>query len=389
METLQWTLDHCRELYNAALQERRDTWNIIKQHPNYYDDEWRKQAAKEHAVNYYTQARQLTDIKEIREEYKGLHSQVLQEVLKRVGKTFDAFFQRVKAGKPPGYPRFQGKNRYDSFTYPQSGFSLTHDTRLCLSKVGTIKVKIHCEIVGTVKTCTIKKEGEHWYVTFACEGEQVKRLPYTDDAVGIDLGVTKLATLSTGDVIENPKHYRKPEKKLEKAQQALSRKKRGSKRRKKAVQRVAAIHRKIRNQRNDYLQKWSRWLVDTYETIVFEDIKPAHLSKALKPKQDEEGKYLPNGAAAKGGLNKSILDAGWSTFITLCECKAASAGTVQVIRVDPKYTRQVCSGCGSIRKKTLDERWHSCECGCELDRDHNASINILRLGRSHQTAQVA
>jgi putative transposase len=153
---------------------------------------------------------------------------------------------------------------------------------------------------------------------------------------------------------------------------------------------VAAIHRKIRNQRNDYLHKWSRWLVDTYEIIVFEDIKPTHLSKAPKPKQDEDtGQYLPNGANAKAGLNKSILDAGWSTFITLCKSKAANAGYTQVIKVDPKYTSQVCSRCGQVRKKKLSERWHSCECGCELDRDHNAAINILRLGRSHQVAQVA
>ena len=391
IETLQWTLDHCRELYNAALQERRDTWNIIKQHPNYYDDEWRKQAAKEHAVSYSTQATQLTDMKEIREEYKDIYAQILQEVLRRVDKAMQAFFQRVKTGKTPGYPRFQGKNRYDSFMYPQNGFSLTHDKRLYLSKVGTIKVKLHREIIGKIKTCTIKREGEYWYVCLACEVEQVKRTPYTDEAIGIDLGVSTLATLSTGDVIENPKHYHKTEKRLAKAQQALSCKKRGSKRRKKAVQKVAAVHRKIRNQRNDYLHKWSRWLVDTYETIVFEDIKPANLSRTPKPKQDETGTYLPNGASAKAGLNKSILDAGWSTFITLCECKAASADTVQVIRVDPKYTSQVCSSCGVVRKKELSERWHSCECGCELDRDHNAAINIkkLWLGRSHQAAQVA
>jgi putative transposase len=114
--------------------------------------------------------------------------------------------------------------------------------------------------------------------------------------------------------------------------------------------------------------------------IVFEDLKPGNLSKAPKPKQDENGKYLPNGASAKAGLNKSILDAGWSTFITMCEYKAEWAGTVQVVRVDPRYTSQICSRCGQVRKKELSERWHSCECGCELDRDHNAALNILRLG---------
>jgi putative transposase len=237
IETLQWTLDHCSELYNAALQERRDTWTVIKQHPGYYDEEWRMQAAKEHAISYHSQTMQLPEIKEIREEYKHLHSQVVQDVLKRVHKAFDGFFRRVASGQKPGYPRFQGKSRYNSFSYPQSGFTLTHDNRLCLSKIGSIKIKLHREITGKIKTCTIKREGEHWYVTLACEVEQVKRLPYTDEAIGVDLGVTKLATLSTGDVIENPKHYRKAEKGLAKAQQALSRKKRGSKRWKKAGQR--------------------------------------------------------------------------------------------------------------------------------------------------------
>lgn len=371
--TLQWTLDRCRELYNAAVQERRDAWKMCST-----------------SINFTMQCAELPEIKEIRPEYNDVHSQVLQDVLRRVNKAFKAFFRRVQNGEKAGYPRFQSKNRYDSFTYPQQGFSLTHEDRLCLARIGTIKVKMHRQIEGKVKTCTIKREGEHWYVCFVCEVEECHRLPYTDDAVGIDLGVLHFATLSTGDTIENPRYFRKAEKRLAKAHQAVSRKKKGSNRRRKAVKRLAKQHRKVRNQRKDFLHKQARQLVSTYEVIVFEDIQTVNLSKAPKPKQDKEtGKYLPNGAAAKAGLNKSILDAGWSTFISLCECKAEEAGTVQVIRVDPRYTSQVCSNCGQIRKKTLDERWHSCECGCELDRDHNAAINILRLGRSLQEAQAS
>ncbi|GHO72234.1 transposase [Ktedonobacter sp. SOSP1-85] len=304
---------------------------------------------------------------------------------------FKAFFRRVKEGKTPGYPRFQSRNRYDSFTYPQAGFSLENGC-LALSKIGHVKIKLHRKVLGTIKTCSIKREEHCWYACLACEVEAMPRTPYTDEAVGIDLGVSKLATLSTGDVIENPKHYRRVEKKLAKAQQALARKKRGSKRRKKAVQRVAKLHRKVRNQRNDYLHQWSRRLVNTYETIVFEDIAPANLSRRAKPKQDEEtGKSLPNGASAKSGLNKSILDAGWSQFIAFCQYKAENAGTVQGVKVDPRMTSQVCSGCGTVRKKTLSERWHSCECGCDLDRDHNAARNIkaLWLGRSLQEVQAS
>lgn len=376
-EKLEWTLSRCCELYNAALQERREIYKYTGK-----------------GTTFARQSAQLPEIKEVREEYREIYSQVLQDVLRRVDSTFQDFFSRVKRGNAPGYPRFQSKNRYDSFTYPQVGKVQGHqrgpsieNNKILLPKIGHIKVKWHCSVQGNIKTCTIKREGNHWYVCLVCEAEAVPRTPYIDEAVGIDLGVSKLATFSTGDVIENPKHYRKAEKKLNKAQQALSRKKRGSNRRKKAVKVVARLHRKVRNQRNDYLHQWSRRLVNTYETIVFEDIAPANLSKRAKPKQDEEtGKYLPNGASAKSGLNKSILDAGWSMFMAMCEYKAEWAGTVQVVRVDPRYTSQVCSGCGTIRKKELSERWHSCECGCELDRDHNAAINIknLWLGRSHQ-----
>jgi putative transposase len=220
----------------------------------------------------------------------------------------------------------------------------------------------------------------------ACEVEACPTLPYTDEAIGIDLGLLHFATLSTGDTIENPRYLRKSEKRLKKAQQALSCKKRGSKRRKKAVQRIAKQHRKIRNQRQDFLHKESRKLVSTYEFTVFEDISSANLSKRPKPKQDEDGKYLPNGASAKAGLNKSILDAGWSTFITMCEYKAESAGTVQVVRVNPYKTSQICSAClKEGPHKDLSERTHTCiYCGVVLDRDVNAARNILRLGRSHQ-----
>ena len=284
----------------------------------------------------------------------------------------------MKSGETPGYPRFQGWDRYDSFAYPQGGYSLTHDNRVGLSKIGSIKVRLHRELQGTIKTCTIKREGTQWYVVFACEVE-AEVLPENGEAVGIDLGLLHFATLSTGETIENPRYFRKGEKKLEQLQQSLARKKCGSHRRKKAVQRVAKAHRKVRNQRGDFLHKESRKLVNAYGLIVFEKLQPANMSKRAKPKQDEKGKYLPNGASAKSGLNKSINDAGWSQFVQYCTYKAECAGR-KVLTVNPRYTSQGCSGCGTVKKKTLDKRWHSCECGTELDRDHNAALNILRLG---------
>jgi transposase len=147
-------------------------------------------------------------------------------------------------------------------------------------------------------------------------------------------------------------------------------------------------HRKVRRQRQDFHHKQSRLLVDCYETIVFENLKPANMSRRPQPKQDSDGKFLPNGAAAKGGLNKSLHDAGWSSFIAMVRAKAESAGHTTVLLVNPKDTSQICSGC--LKKgphKDLNEHTHTCpHCALVLDRDVNAAVNILRLGLSHQAA---
>jgi putative transposase len=393
-DKLYGVLNLCRELYNAGLQERRDAYETrVKQHPNYYDEPTRKQLTKEHAISVYEQKRDLVEIKEVlRPEYQAIASHVLQDVLFRLEKAYQRFFQRVKNGQNPGYPRFQGRHRYTSFTYPDgAGWKLDAQKRpadtkgmvrvkLQLSKLGTVRLYLHRDIAGAIKTLTIKREGEAWYACFTCEIGKPEALPMSSEDVGIDLGVTHFAALSNEECIENPRHYRKAEKKLKKLQAALSRKKRGSHRRNKAVQAVARTHRKIRNQRADFLHKESCKLVNRFQIIVFEDLQPANLVKRPQPKQDEEtGQYLPNGASSKAGLNKSISDAGWSQFVQYCTYKAAWAGRT-LVQVDPKGTSQVCSGCGVVVKKTLEERWHSCTCGCELDRDTNS----LRSGRGQR-----
>jgi putative transposase len=363
-EKLFWTLNRCRELYNAALSERKDAYRM---------------AGK--SISYYEQKRDLPEIKEIRPEYSDIHSQVLQDVLLRLNRAFDRFFERVKHGEKPGYPRFQGRNRYTSFTYPQSGFSL-EEKHITLSQIGTLQVKVHRKVEGTIKTCTIKHESGQWYVILSCEIEPPEPLPISYEDVGIDLGITHFAALSTGEFIESPRHYRKAEKKLQKLQEALSRKKRGSHRRKRAVQAVVKAHRKVRNQRRDFAHKASRKLVNRYQVIVLEELQTRNLVRRPKPKQDEQtGQYVPNGAAAKGGLNKSISDAGWGMFTDMLHVKAAWAGR-QVIFVNPKYTSQICPACGNVRRKTLEERWHSCECGCELDRDTASAKVILDVGHT-------
>ncbi|HEX6779180.1 MAG TPA: transposase [Ktedonobacterales bacterium] len=362
-QTLLFVLLRCRDLYNSALEERRAHYQM-----------------RHAGIGYTRQAAELPDIKAAFPAYQEIHSQVLQDVLRRVDKTFAAFFQRETLGETPGYPRFKSISRYHSFTYPQSGFVLAGNV-LTLSKIGDLKVRLHRPLLGQVKTCTIKHEVHQWYVTFSCEVE-AEALPPCDEAVGIDLGLLHFATLSTGETIENPRHYRRGLKRIKLLSQIKDRRKQRSHRRKRAAIALAKAHRNVCNQRKDFQHKAARALVTRFGTLVFEDLKIVNMSAAPEPKPDpeHEGAYLPNGASAKAGLNQSILDAGWGQFQQFCVAKAASAGR-RVLLVDPRYTSQRCSQCGAIVKKELSERWHSCSCGCELDRDHNAARNILCQGQ--------
>jgi len=346
-EKLASTLECCRVLYNCALDQRKIAYRQFGV-----------------SVRRLEQQAELLDIKECFPEYKGIYSQILQEVILRVDKAFQNFFRRLKNNEKPGYPRYKGKGWYSSFTYPQSGFRLSDNSkgnqRLKLSKIGNIKVKLHRAVKGQIKTCTIKREVDKWYVCFACEAEP-ESLPKTGKAVGIDVGLEKFATLSDGTMVENPRYLRKSEAKLKREQRRLSRKKKGSNSRKKQKVKLAKIHRKIKNQRNDFLHKEGRKLIETYDTIVFEDLKIKNMIKNHR-------------------LAKSISDASWSRFIEYTSYKAESAGR-KVIFVNPRNTSQDCSGCDKPVPKGLSVRVHKCpHCGLVLDRDVNAAINILRRG---------
>ncbi|HEY4034301.1 MAG TPA: transposase [Ktedonobacteraceae bacterium] len=373
-DALQFILDRNRELYNASLEERREAYRMSGI-----------------SISSNDQSAQLPAIKKIRPEYKEIYSQILQDTLKRVDKAFKAFFKRCKEGKTPGFPRFQGYDRYDSFTYPQieklkgKPTISIENKKVVLPKIGHIKIKQHRPLEGKVKTATIKREGKHWYIVFVCEVETQKKLPYTDLAIGIDMGLKHFMTDSNGDVVDNPRFFRKSHGRMKKKQQRLSKRKNKSHRRKRSAQLVGKAQKKVRNQRRDFHHKESRILVDTFETIIFEDLRVHNMVRKPKAKQDENGKYLPNGAAAKGGLNKSILDAGWANFIELVKHKAEWAGVI-VYEVDPRKTSQICSACHKEGEhKDLSVRTHVCvHCGVVLDRDKNAAINILDrgLGRS-------
>ncbi len=347
-QTLTNTLEACRVLYNCALEQRRIAYKQFRV-----------------SLRRLDQQAELLEIKEYYPVYKKIYSQVLQEIILRVDISFQNFFRRVKSGDKPGYPRYKGQGWYDSFTYPQSGFSLSANSKgnqkLKLSKIGDIKVKLHRPIQGNIKTCTIKRELNNWYVCFACEVES-EILPKTNKSIGVDVGLEKFAALSDGIIIENPRYLRESEVKLKHEQRSLSRKKKGSNSRKKQRERVAKLHRKIRNQRNDFLHKESKKLVDNYDVIVLEDLQIKNMIK-------------------NHHLAKSISDASWNKFIQYTSYKAESAGK-KVILVNPRNTSQICSNCGLTVKKSLSMRVHKCSCGLILDRDINAAINILRLGTS-------
>jgi putative transposase len=347
--TMAFVLRRCCELYNAALQERQEAWRKC-------------------AVNITTagQSAQLPEIKDVRPEYQDIHSQVLQDVLTRVDRTFQAFFRRVKAGETPGYPRFKSSTRYDSFTYKQFGNGATLDNGfLVLSKIGRLAVRWSRPLQGTPKTVTIRREVDGWYVTFSCADVPTKPLPLTGRETGIDLGLESFATLADGSQMANPRIFRVAELNLKRAQRRVSRRVKGSKRRRKAVTLLAKAHAKVRRARQDFHYKTARSLVRQYDTIYHEDLQTANMVK-------------------NHHLAKSISDAAWSAFLAILSCKAAAAGKT-VVAVPPAYTSQACSGanCGVLVYKGLSVRWHECpKCGTSLHRDHNAARNILRVGRS-------
>ncbi|MGH9637296.1 MAG: RNA-guided endonuclease InsQ/TnpB family protein [Candidatus Angelobacter sp.] len=341
----------CRELYNAGLEERQEAWRTC--------------AVR---VTFAGQSAQLPDIKAVRPEYRDVHSQVLQDVLTRLDRAFQAFFRRVKNGEAPGYPRFQGSNRYNSFTYKQYGNGATLDGSLdngflVLSKIGRIAIRWSRPLEGTPKTVTISHEADGWYVCISCADVPLQLLEPTGQETGIDLGLESFATLADGTMIHNPRCYRRAERRLKTAQRRVSRRKKGSHRRRKAVTLLAKAHQKVKRQRQDFQHKTALAFVQQYDTIYHEDLQVGNMLK-------------------NHHLAKSIQDAGWYTFVSILTFKAVCAGK-RVVAVNPAYTSQTCSGCGVVVKKGLSVRWHACPaCGASLHRDHNAAKNIERLGQS-------
>ena len=344
---LERQLEECRWVYNQTLAARRDAW----------------QERQETLGLFHTQAL-LPRWKAARTSLKLVHSQVLQNVQLRVDLAFNAFFRRLKAGDTAvGYPRFKGFGRYDSLTYPQYGNGARlEENRLILSKIGTVRLKLHRPVEGRIKTVTLRRSStSKWFVAFTVERECTATADGGEATVGVDVGLEKFATLSTGEVIENPRFFRSDEHDLKRAQRRLIERPKGTPGRIKLRKVVARIHERIANRRKNFAHQESRKLIKRFGTIVFEDLS---ITRMLK----------------NHCLAKSIADAAWSRFASYTQYKAEEAGRAY-LKIDPRGTSQRCSQCEAVVKKSLSIRVHQCpHCGLEIDRDLNAAHNILRLG---------
>jgi putative transposase len=314
--------------------------------------------------------------------YLQIYSQTRCEIKYRILKAYQNFFRRVKEkhnGKKQkaGFPRFKSRDRYYSIVYPQDNGSFRIEKErktdmLRVSRIGRMKIELHRQMEGKIKTLTIKKDASQYYAVFTAiqEGE-IPKIKDTNP-VGIDVGLETFATLSDGTKIGKPQFARKKEKKLAKWQRILARRTRWegknkartqSKNREKAKSHLAETWQEINNQTNDYLQKITTQLVNSgYTSFAVEDL---HIQNMVKNHR----------------LAGSIQDASWNRFIQLLSYKAESAG-MSVVKVDARNTSKECSNCGNIQDMPLSERTYNCQrCGMSKDRDINASINILNRAR--------
>ena len=363
-----------RELYNAALQERRDAWSHRKTR-----------------ICYGDQSAQLTEIRSARPDQAVWSFSSQQATLRRLNKAFTGFFRRVKAAKPgvkPGYPRFKGVARFDSVEWPKDGDGarwLPEQRRVYLQGIGQVKVHMHRQVQGQVKTIQVKRAGRRrWMLVLSCDDVPTNPLPATGRQAGIDVGIASFATTSDGEHIDNPRWGRAAAGRLAAAQQRLARAKRGSKNRARRRETVAARHRKIADQRKDFHHKQARRLIERYDLLVVEDLRIANMLGRAKPVTDPDnpGAYLTNGARAKSGLSRSISDAGWGRFVSVLRAKAEDAGRTW-IEVDPRHTSDRCENCGHAapENRVAQAVFRCTACGHgPTQADEHAARNLLRAG---------
>jgi len=332
-------IEHCRQLYNAALEQRRDTYK-----------------RQRITLTLYDQHKQLTELRAAMPEWREIPVEAERSALRRLGKAFDAFFRRVKAGQKPGYPRFRGRDRFDSFDLP----TLTVDgNRVQLPKLGLVKFHLYREMKGKILSVTVRRSVSRWWISFACDiGAAPEKRP-VKTAVGIDLGLTTFAVLSNGDEVPNPRFLCRGEEVLARRQRALATKTRGSRSRQRAKILISKAHEHIHNQRLDFARKLACETFARFDLVAHEDLNIKGM--------------------VHGNLAKSIHDASWGMFIGALQSKAECAGK-WCVPVDPRGTSIRCSECGRDVQKTLSEREHACPCGARMSRDLNAAINVFKLG---------
>jgi putative transposase len=359
-------VEQCR-LYNAALEERRGAWRLERR-----------------SVTRFDQYRTLTGLAAQEPALMAFGVTVARGTLLRLDRAFQAFFRRARAGERPGFPRFRSWRRFDSVEWPDArGWKLDEGSRrLYLQGVGQVKLRLHRPLRGMPRTITVRRLGRRWQVTVFCVDVPAQPLPATGVDVGLDVGVTHLAALSTGELVDNPRHLRSSEERLARAQRLVAGRTRGSARRRSAAGLLGVQHRTIANQRRDFLHKLSRSLVNDHDLIAIEDLRITNMTRRPKPRPDGDGAFAPNGAAAKGGLNKSILDAGWATLLAMLTYKAEDAGR-QLVAVNPRYTSQTCPLCGLVDVANRHGTAFQCiGCGHSDHADVNAAVNILRAGQA-------
>ena len=362
------------QLYNAALEERKGSWQWAR-HSVTRRDQYAQLTGWDHPLMVYgvTPAR---------------------GTLLRLDRAFAGFFRRVKAGQKPGFPRFKSAVRWDSVEYPDdcswkaSGSGRTG--RLYLQGIGHIRYRTSRRgVIGRPKTLVVKREGRKWRAYLACEVEAPEPLASTGKVIGIDLGVNHLVATSEGQLVDNERHTKRSVERLAATQRLVAGRQRGSNRRRKAGQRVGEIHRRVARQRRDGLHKLSRALVNDYDLIVHEDLKIGNMVRRPKPLPEDSGGYAPNGAAAKAGLNREILSAGWGVLLRTIAYKAEGAGRA-VICVDPRFTSQTCHACGHVEAGNRDGTEFRClKCGHTDHADINAARNILRAGLALRLERAA
>lgn len=380
--------DHC-SLYNGALEDRKGSYKH-----------------RGMSVTYGEQSAQLKAIRAFDPERQGRWSFSSQQAtLRRLDAAMGGFFRRVRNGEKPGYPRFKPVARFDTVTFPRDGDGCRWDslpghadTRVRFQGVGHVRVRQHRQVEGVVKTVSVTREGERWYVVLACDQVPARPLPPTGSMVGIDMGIANFLADSNGGFVENPQHAKVAAEKLASAQRRLAafpRKKAQdrTRRHRVAVEKVRSLHGKLRRQRLDFHHKTALDLVRAHDLIAHEELAIRSMVRAPKPKPDPKtpGGFLPNGAAAKAGLNKSILDAGWGGFLSIVTAKAASAGRT-TMPVDPRNTSRTCPECGHVSAENRpDQPTFACvACGYADHADTVGAINVLqRAGQAPRQATPA